>query len=84
MDEIEPVIDIVRSAREVDVAAVFKQDADGSFRVSTRSRGRTDVGSICASLGGGGHTLAAGFTSYDDPEATAARIRAALATAPAP
>ena len=84
LDEIEPVIDVVRSTAEADVAAVFKQDGDGSFRVSTRSRGATDVGSACAALGGGGHKLAAGFTSYDDVMVTAERLRRALATAPAP
>jgi phosphoesterase RecJ-like protein len=84
LDEIEPVIDVVRSTAEADVAAVFKQDDDGSYRVSTRSRGATDVGSACAALGGGGHKLAAGFTSYDDVRVTAQRLRRALATAPAP
>ena len=84
LDEIEPVIDVVRSTAEADVAAVFKQDADGSFRVSTRSRGATDVGAACATLGGGGHKLAAGFTSYDDVTLTAGRLRDALATAPSP
>jgi phosphoesterase RecJ-like protein len=84
LDEVESVIDIVRSAREADVAAVLKQDADGSYRVSTRSRGATDVGAACTSLGGGGHRLAAGFTSRDDVESTAKRLRAALAEAPAP
>jgi len=84
LDEIEPVIDVVRATREADVAAVFKQDTDGSFRVSTRSRGATDVGAVCAALGGGGHKLAAGFTSRDDVDTTAQRLRAQLADAPAP
>jgi len=84
LDEIEPVIDVVRATREADVAAVFKQDGDGSFRVSTRSRGGTDVGAVCAALGGGGHKLAAGFTSYDDVATTAERLRAELSNAPAP
>lgn len=84
MDEIEAVIDIVRAAREADVAAVFKQDVDGTFRVSTRSRGGTDVGAACAVLGGGGHRLAAGFTSHDDVATTIEALRSALAAAPAP
>jgi phosphoesterase RecJ-like protein len=83
LDEIEPVIEAVRATREADVAAVFKQDADGSFRVSTRSRGSTDVGAACAALGGGGHRLAAGFTSYDDVETTARKLLAQLEVAPA-
>jgi phosphoesterase RecJ-like protein len=84
LDELEPVIDVIRTTAEADVAAVFKQDADASFRVSTRSRGATDVGAACAALGGGGHKLAAGFTSYDDVTRTAERLRTALASAPGP
>jgi bifunctional oligoribonuclease and PAP phosphatase NrnA len=84
MDEIEALIEVVRQVDEADVAAVFKGDVDGSFRVSTRSRGGTDVGAACAALGGGGHRLAAGFTSRDDVETTIAKLRAALDAAPAP
>lgn len=84
LDDVEGVIDVVRSAREADVAAVLKQDVDGSFRVSTRSRGGTDVGAACAALGGGGHRLAAGFTSYDDVDTTVGRLRSALDAAAAP
>lgn len=84
VDDIEPVIDVVRQAEEADVAVVLKQDVDGSFRVSTRSRGATDVGAACAVLGGGGHRLAAGFTSRDDVDTTIARIRTALDGAPTP
>jgi bifunctional oligoribonuclease and PAP phosphatase NrnA len=84
IDDIEPVIDAVRQAEEADVAVVLKQDVDGTFRVSTRSRGATDVGVACAALGGGGHRLAAGFTSHDDVETTLARLRVELAVAPAP
>ena len=84
IDEIEPIIELVRQAEEADVGAVFKGDVDGTFRVSTRSRGQTDVGAACAALGGGGHRLAAGFTSRDDVETTIAKLRDALADAPAP
>jgi phosphoesterase RecJ-like protein len=84
LDEIEPVIESVRATREADVAAVFKQDADGSFRVSTRSRGATDVGAVCAALGGGGHRLAAGFTSYNDVDTTARTLLDQLEHAPPP
>jgi phosphoesterase RecJ-like protein len=84
LDEVESVIDLVRSAREADVAVVLKEDADGSFRVSTRSRGATDVGAACSSLGGGGHRLAAGFTSHKDVEATMRVLLDALEGAPSP
>jgi phosphoesterase RecJ-like protein len=78
LDEAESVIDVVRLAEEADVAVVCKGDVDGTFKVSLRSRGALDVGAVAVSLGGGGHRLAAGFTSYDDVETTVARIRDAL------
>jgi phosphoesterase RecJ-like protein len=84
IDEIEPLIEVVRGAEEADVAVVLKGDVDGTFRVSTRSRGGTDVGHACAALGGGGHRLAAGFTSHDDVATTIAKLRTALDAAPAP
>lgn len=61
--ETDDLIDVVRTAREADVAAVIKQQRDGRFKVSLRSRGDHDVGAVAASLGGGGHRLAAGYTS---------------------
>ena len=78
LDDVESVIDVVRSAREADVAVVLKEDVDGTFRVSTRSRGATDVGAACLALGGGGHRLAAGFTSHDDVATSMDKLRSAL------
>ena len=81
--DVEGVIDVLRTAREAEVAVVLKHDPqDGLVKVSTRSKGRVDVGAACTALGGGGHRFAAGFTSYDGPEATLAGLRALLATAP--
>ncbi len=83
LSDVEGVIDVVRTAREAEVAAVMKRDpADGLLKVSTRSKGAVDVGAICGSLGGGGHRFAAGFTSSEDVDETLGKLRAALATAP--
>ncbi len=59
----ESVIDVLRRADEADVAVVLKEDDDGNWQVSARSKGRADVGRACVALGGGGHSLAAGFTA---------------------
>ncbi|QNG35721.1 bifunctional oligoribonuclease/PAP phosphatase NrnA [Geodermatophilaceae bacterium NBWT11] len=77
-DQLEALVDVVRSAQEADVACVLKGAADGSWSVSLRSRGGTDVSAVAQSLGGGGHRMAAGFTSHRDLEETVAAIRAAL------
>ena len=59
----DDMIDLVRTAREADVAAVLKEQVGGGYKVSMRSRGDTDVSSLAAAFGGGGHRLAAGYTS---------------------
>ncbi len=79
MDEVEGVIDVVRKTAEADVAVVLKETDDGLYQVSVRSKGGVDVGAVCGALGGGGHRLAAGFTSRDDAGTTVARIAGQLA-----
>jgi phosphoesterase RecJ-like protein len=78
MADTDDLIDVVRTAREVDVACVVKQQRDGYFKVSLRSKGATDVGSIALSFGGGGHRLAAGYTSRTGVEETIRALTAAL------
>ena len=77
--ETDGLIDAVRSTRAADVAAMFKEQPDGRWRVSLRSKGPS-VGDVARARGGGGHDLAAGFTS-DDIETTVTDIRARLARA---
>lgn len=74
----DDLIDVVRTAREADVACVIKQQRDGRFKVSLRSRGDTDVGSLAQANGGGGHRLAAGYTSRHGVEGTIAAVVEAL------
>jgi bifunctional oligoribonuclease and PAP phosphatase NrnA len=62
------LIDSLRVAVEADVAVLAKVHEDGRVKVSLRSRGDTDVGSLAAAMGGGGHRLASGFTSHGDPD----------------
>ena len=76
--ETDDLIDAIRSARDVDVAALVKQQKDGLFKVSVRSRGGHDLSSVAAAFGGGGHRLAAGYTSAHGPEGTVSRLAAAL------
>ena len=64
LDETEKLIDLVRATRAADVTAMFKEQDDGSWRVSLRSKG-PNVGELARSRGGGGHDLAAGFSSED-------------------
>jgi phosphoesterase RecJ-like protein len=76
--EADDLIDVVRTAREADVTCLIKQQRDGRFKVSLRSKGASDVGSAALAFGGGGHRLAAGYTSRVGVEETIQRLIAAL------
>jgi phosphoesterase RecJ-like protein len=69
---------VIRSTEEADVACVLKGQDDGSWSVSLRSRGATDVSRVAMALGGGGHRAAAGYTSRLDREGTVATLREQL------
>ena len=74
----DDLIDVLRTARGLDVAVVLKQQRDGRFKVSMRSRGAHDLAAVAAALGGGGHRLAAGYTSEHGPQGTIDELVAAL------
>ena len=77
IEETDQLIDFIRSTRAADVAAMFKEQSDGRYRVSLRSKGPVSVGAIARARGGGGHELAAGYTA-DEVDAAVAEIRREL------
>jgi len=77
-EELDSVIDIMRTAQEADVAAVLKQTGPDSWQVSLRSRGPINVAAAAAALGGGGHVRAAGFTHHGAPLLAVDALRAVL------
>lgn len=81
MPETESVIDFVRQAKEAEVALLVKESAPGEVKVSLRSLGRVDVAAICTARGGGGHKMAAGYTSHMGIHETIAELKAAVGAA---
>lgn len=77
-EELDSVIDIIRTSQEAGVAAVLKQTHDDQWQVSLRSRGPIDVAAAAEMLGGGGHVRAAGFTHHGDPQLAVDALRAVL------
>jgi phosphoesterase RecJ-like protein len=77
-EEVESVIDVVRSASEAEVAAVLKELRPGFWSVSLRAVSRVDVREVAQVLGGGGHRLAAGFTYDGAAEQVVAALKGAL------
>jgi len=78
-DQLEALVDVIRATAEADVACVLKGQDDGSWVVSMRSRGDTDLSRVAMSLGGGGHRAAAGYSSALSLADTLAQLRATLA-----
>jgi phosphoesterase RecJ-like protein len=76
--DLEGVVDALVHAIGTHVAALLIERADGSVRVSLRSRGNVDVAAVAAAVAatGGGHRKAAGATvrgTLDEVEAHIAR-----------
>jgi phosphoesterase RecJ-like protein len=78
MPETEDLIDHLRKVRGTSVVALFKELPDGKVRVSLRSRDGFEVGPIARELGGGGHAMAAGYTSEMDIEGSVSTLLARL------
>lgn len=62
-EEVESIVDIVRTTSEAEVAAVLKEIAPGQWSVSMRAKSEVDVSAVASTFGGGGHRLAAGFST---------------------
>ena len=68
-DDSEGLSEFIRSLDGVDAAVFFEELANGTVRVSARSRKPSiDVCAVCRQFNGGGHTLAAGARIQGDLE----------------
>jgi phosphoesterase RecJ-like protein len=61
-EEVESIVDIVRTTQQAEVAAVFKEIEPGRWSVSMRAKSK-DLAAIASGFGGGGHRLAAGYST---------------------
>ncbi|MFC4602953.1 DHH family phosphoesterase [Rhodococcus kronopolitis] len=77
-EEVESIIDIVRTTAQAEVASVLKETRPGLWSVSLRSKSAVDVSAVAGSLGGGGHRFASGYTADGDAETVVAGLLAAL------
>jgi phosphoesterase RecJ-like protein len=70
----EGLIDHPRSIAGVDAVALIRRRADGTHKVSLRSRGEVDVEKIARHHGGGGHRNAAGYALEGAERPTTAEV----------
>lgn len=67
-----------RAIQGVEVALFFRQVDANSYKISFRSRGKIDVGSMARKLGGGGHHNAAGAQITGSLEDARAKVSSLL------
>ena len=60
-DYTEGIVEVLRTSKNVEIAAILKETKEGYTKVSLRSK-TVDVTPIVMDFGGGGHTFAAGCT----------------------
>lgn len=61
-EDTEGLVNLPLSVKEILAVVFFKRTQGDEFRVSVRSKGNIDVGSVAKEFGGGGHKNAAGCT----------------------
>jgi phosphoesterase RecJ-like protein len=65
-EDCEGLANYALSIGDVQVAVFFREQPDGRWRVSLRSKGEVDVSTVAENFGGGGHKCASGC-SVDGP-----------------
>ncbi|WP_197512545.1 bifunctional oligoribonuclease/PAP phosphatase NrnA [Mycobacterium sp. 852002-10029_SCH5224772] len=77
-EEVESIVDIVRTTQQAEVAAVFKEIAPQQWSVSMRAKAEVDLAAVASGFGGGGHRLAAGYSTTGSIDDVVASLHTAL------
>jgi phosphoesterase RecJ-like protein len=76
-EEVESIVDIVRTTAQAEVAAVFKEIEPQHWSVSMRAK-TFDLATVAMTFGGGGHRLAAGYSTTGSADEVVTALRSAL------
>jgi phosphoesterase RecJ-like protein len=77
-EEVESIVDIVRTTAQAEVAAVFKEIEPQHWTVSMRAKSEVDLAAVASAFGGGGHRLAAGYSATGPVDAVVKALETAL------
>lgn len=78
-DDMSNLTTLMMCIMGVRIGIMLTETAEGSYKVSVRSRAPIDASVICSTFGGGGHNRAAGCSMRGDAEACRARLVAEAA-----
>ncbi|MCV7226518.1 DHH family phosphoesterase [Mycolicibacterium komossense] len=76
-EEVESIVDIVRTTQQAEVAAVFKEIEPQHWSVSMRAK-TFDLAAVAMTFGGGGHRLAAGYSATGSADEVVQALSSAL------
>jgi phosphoesterase RecJ-like protein len=77
-EEVDSIVDIVRTTQQAEVAAVLKEIEPQQWSVSMRAKAAVDLAAVASAFGGGGHRLAAGYSTTGSVADVVASLCAAL------
>jgi len=77
-EDCEGLVNYALAIEGIEVALFFREQPDGCFRVSLRSKGAVNVAMVAASFGGGGHECASGCAIEGPLSVAAERMAAQL------
>ena len=79
-EETDFLIDVVRLVKDANIALLLKEQSDGSFKGSLRSRNNFNVQELASLFDGGGHKAASGFSSTLSEKEIIEKIKNAIKT----
>ena len=77
-EDCEGLVNYALAIGGVEVALFFREQSDGRFRVSLRSKGAVNVAAVAMAFGGGGHECASGCGMDGPLSAATERLLAQL------
>ena len=77
-EDCEGLVNYALAIEGIEVALFFREQPDGRFRVSLRSKGAVNVAAVAAAFGGGGHECASGCGIEGPLSAATERLLAQL------
>lgn len=80
-EEFEGLAGLTTQLESIEVGIIIRQKDVGKYKISMRSTGDVDVSEICKTLGGGGHSKAAGCTLEGKLDDIKIKLLAAVAPA---
>jgi len=73
-EQLVGLVDHIRSIAEVEIALLFREEADGTVKINFRSKDKVNVSEIAQKFGGGGHFKASGAMLKEPLDSVKAKV----------